>query len=243
MAKLDKDTLTGDTDRTRRRTTGELVPCGHLPAAVLLTAAKTSLATVQFEAARADHDEASVVTARRSLRRIMRVAHRIERLLGDLCDLGDAEIGKLRLERKKLDLSRVVNHVLDTLIAETRKLVRFDVREVLHVHGDAERLERVVGTLIDNAIGRAIDAEVLVRLDRRAELAVLTISDHGLGMTAEQVLHAFDPRAPATGMPLYVAKRIIEAHGGRLGVESVPAKGTVFTIELVALKAQTDPRT
>ncbi len=231
MAKLGKDTLEGSEERMRRRTTGELVPCGHLPAAVLLTLAKTSLASVQFEAARADHEEVCVATARRGLRRIMRLGQRVDRLLGDLCDLGDVEAGRLRLDRKRIELARAVHHVLDG-VTEYRNLVHFEVRERVSVFGDPERLERVIATLVDNALARVVDADVLIKVDRRGDFAVLVVSDHGIGLTADQVTHAFEPRAPATGMPLYVAKRVIEAHGGRLTVESVPAKITTFAVEL-----------
>lgn len=230
MAKTDHSKDTRPLPRMRFSTTGEHAPLDQ-PGPALLHLAKATIANIVFETARLDHDEVSVVAARRGSRRICRAAYRIERMLGDLGDLPDVEAGKLRLDRKRIDIARLVSHVLDGFADEQRRVIRFEVRDHAYVQADADRVERVVATTIDNALGRMVEAEVLVRLDRRGEWVVLTVAEHGPGLTADQRVHAFDPEPP-TGMPLYVGRRVIEAHGGRITVESVPSKGVSYSIEL-----------
>jgi signal transduction histidine kinase len=236
MAKSDQRDGWRDTDPRGRVITGEHATQSPQPAvSVLLGLLKSAVTAIVFEAARSDHEDVSGVAARRGIRKITSTAHRMDRLVADLTDLFDVESGKLKLERRRIDFARMVFHVTNALPPDKRKLMRFEVREHVIISADADRLERVVATLIDNALNRVVDAEVAVRIDRRADHAVLTIADHGPGLTGDQLKCAFGPRSPDSGMPLYVARKLVELHGGKMSVDSVPSRGAAFAVELPAL--------
>jgi two-component system, OmpR family, sensor histidine kinase MtrB len=87
---------------------------------------------------------------------------------------------------------------------------------------------------------------VEVTVLQQGEEALLTVSDQGIGISAEEQRHLFAPfrrssgareRAPGAGLGLSVARRIVEAHGGRIEVDSQPGKGSVFRIHLPLARA------
>jgi signal transduction histidine kinase len=83
---------------------------------------------------------------------------------------------------------------------------------------------------------------VIVRAHRERGMVVLDVEDHGVGMTPEEAAHVFEPfyRAPGRpeagfGLGLATVKRIVDAHGGTVGVISTPGLGTTFTVRLPAI--------
>jgi signal transduction histidine kinase len=110
------------------------------------------------------------------------------------------------------------------------------------VRCDAARLEQVINNLVSNAIKYSPGGgDVLVTVQIQQAQAVVLVSDHGLGIDPDEQKRIFEPFARAhpgrisiggAGLGLFVAKRIVEAHGGHIGVESVPGKGTRFAVAL-----------
>jgi two-component system cell cycle sensor histidine kinase PleC len=111
------------------------------------------------------------------------------------------------------------------------------------IEGDESRLEQVLLNLLSNAVkyspaGGPID----VRVERSGRRAVLTVSDKGIGMTADELDLVFSPFTrgrsarergiEGTGLGLHITKRIVEAHGGRITVASVPGHGTTVAVDL-----------
>jgi signal transduction histidine kinase len=107
---------------------------------------------------------------------------------------------------------------------------------------DPMRIEQVLGNLIGNAIKYSPSGgAVRIGIAQREEVVVITVADDGVGMSADDVAHAFEPfhRAaaskgviPGVGLGLYVARKIVEAHGGRIAVDSVLGAGSTFTVFL-----------
>jgi signal transduction histidine kinase len=119
--------------------------------------------------------------------------------------------------------------------------VQLDISEPLPaVRGDAERLRQVISNLVDNAIKYSPHGEpVEVRAWGEDGTLLVTVSDSGPGIPVEQQKLIFEKfgRAesgakPGTGLGLFIARSIAEAHGGTLGVESQPGSGTTFRLEL-----------
>jgi signal transduction histidine kinase len=102
---------------------------------------------------------------------------------------------------------------------------------------DAAQMHQVVLNLVLNGI-QAIDGSgrVDVRLRRERRAAVMTIEDTGRGIKAEELPRIFKPffttRKGGTGLGLSLAKGIVEAHGGRIGVSSTVGRGTRFEVQL-----------
>ena len=110
------------------------------------------------------------------------------------------------------------------------------------VRGDAERLRQVLSNLIDNAV-KYSPAGGEVRVSTRAEngRVQVAVSDRGPGIPSEQQRLIFekfgraklgDKTKPGTGLGLFIARSIAEAHGGAVDVDSVPDRGATFTLTL-----------
>jgi signal transduction histidine kinase len=169
---------------------------------------------------------------------------RLATLVGDVLDTSRIEAGTFSFSFEAVDLGALVEEsVANASLSQDEVAVRADVEKSLPmVRGDRERLRQVLANLIDNAVkySRAGDAvEVFARADdSRVEV---TVRDSGPGIAAEQQKLIFEKfgRArvtgsvkPGTGLGLFIARSIAEAHGGSLGVRSTPGRGSAFTLAL-----------
>ena len=111
------------------------------------------------------------------------------------------------------------------------------------VGGDPEELRRLVANLVSNAVKYSLDGgTVEVGLERRADEVVLTVADHGLGISEEDQERLFieffrstNPEAlrrPGTGLGLAIVARIVARHEGRIDVDSALGRGTTVTVTL-----------
>ena len=105
---------------------------------------------------------------------------------------------------------------------------------------DPNRIHQVIANLVSNALKFGAGKPIELTVSRTAEGARLTVRDHGVGIAPEEigrVFHRFEPSAatarhPSFGMGLYLARRIVEAHGGTIRAESEPNAGATLTVEL-----------
>jgi two-component system phosphate regulon sensor histidine kinase PhoR len=164
------------------------------------------------------------------------------RLINDFLDFARLEGAGLKLEREQADLAALVRMTLDDLrpLADARQIQISFVppAERSEVRGDRHRLLQVVSNLLSNAIkftpsGGAIEVEVRPR----AECIEVGVRDSGPGIPAAALPTLFDRftrvdpspiRSAGTGLGLMIAKQIVEAHGGRIWVDSVEGAGSVF---------------
>ncbi len=180
-------------------------------------------------------------------------AERMHRLISDLLLLSQADSG-LSINRAPVEL--------DTLLLEAYRLARRRADGKLDIHlshedravvtGDADRLRQVLDNLINNAIrytpaGGRID----LSLHCTGDEAVITVADTGQGIAPDDLKHIFDRfyradkartrAAGGTGLGLSIVKWIVDAHNGRIEVESTVGQGSVFRIRLpVAESCQGD---
>ena len=171
-----------------------------------------------------------------------RQTERLGRLVGNLLDVARIGAGKLEMERDPVDLGVLVAGVIERLEEEIRRqgcAVTVEVGKVPG-HWDAMRLEQVVSNLVGNAIKYGAGQPVEVSLTRQAGVARLSIRDHGIGIPPEAMSRLFGrfERAVSArefgglGLGLYIARQIVEAHGGTIVVNSALGKGATFTVEL-----------
>ncbi|RKH40880.1 sensor histidine kinase [Corallococcus llansteffanensis] len=212
---------------------------------------RNPLSALKLSTSLASSGRAEVTPERmqRTLGLVRRQVERLDRMVGDLLDATRIEAGKLELQpevRDTRELARSVvelyqssdsGHTLELVVPDTAVLVR----------ADPARLEQVLTNLVSNALKYSpagSRVEVAVRGD--GDHAVMAVSDQGIGMSPEELQGLFVPfqragnakqRAPGVGLGLSVSRRIIEAHGGRIEVESRPGQGSVFRVHLTRVSA------
>ena len=165
---------------------------------------------------------------------------RATRLIQDLLDVTRLEAGTLVLERRPQAARELVVEVTDALgqvVSESALELQADVEPDLPpVVGDSERLFRVFSNLVENA-AKFTPPGGRIRIGaRRDEKSVLfSVADTGAGIAAEDVPHLFDrywqgrpTNRRGAGLGLTIAKGIIDAHGGRIWVETTPGRGSMF---------------
>jgi signal transduction histidine kinase len=191
--------------------------------------------------------EAGVEHARRVGERIATMADRLGKMLGDLVDVSRLEAGRLELERRPLDLAGLVHAVLERSAGGLGgRSVRMEVGGALPtVLADAARLEQVLLNLLSNAAKYGVEgAPIEVALRPRDGGVEVAVTNAGAGIDADVVPQLFRrfsraPRAksgkvPGLGLGLYISRQLVEAHGGRICVDSPPAGPTTFRFTLPA---------
>jgi signal transduction histidine kinase len=169
--------------------------------------------------------------------------NRLAVLIGDVLDTSRIEAGTFSFSFRDVDLAEVVREIVATAeLGQDEVSVTADVNAPLpRVRGDRERLRQVVQNLVDNAVKYSpAGAQVRVRASTEDGHVVVSVEDAGPGIPADDQQLIFEKfgRAtveggkPGTGLGLFIARSIAEAHGGSLEVDSAPARGSVFTLEL-----------
>lgn len=169
---------------------------------------------------------------------------RVLTILNTLLDVAEAESGLMRLRLEPTDLCRLINEVVELYeyVAEEKKIeIVKDCPSSLIVQADANRLRQVFANLLDNALKYTPQSgRVLIRGMSGSGKARLEFHDNGIGIAAEEQPRIWERlyRADKSrsqrglGLGLSLVKAIVEAHGGRVGVQSATDKGSIFWAEL-----------
>jgi len=172
--------------------------------------------------------------------------NRLAALIGDVLDTSRIEAGTFSYSFTDVDLRHLVRDAVSSAsIGQDEVRVRADVPDALpHVRGDRERLRQVITNLIDNAVKYSpAGEEVAVTATRENGIVRISVRDRGPGIPFDQQRRIFEKfgRAdvtgaskPGTGLGLFIARSIAEAHGGTLEVHSRPEQGATFTLTLPA---------
>jgi signal transduction histidine kinase len=203
---------------------------------------RNPLATIAMSAeqlARTDDPE----RAARNTARIRRNTERMARLIDDLVDVGRVDAGRLPIESGRVDVTSLVSEIVasfEALAAERSVRVETHGLPPADVHCDRRRILQVLANLIGNAVKFSPDGGVIAISGVVGEgLYEIVVADQGSGLTPEHAQRVFDRywRAPeakhqGSGLGLYIAKAIVEAHGGRIWVDSTPGHGATFHFTL-----------
>lgn len=173
---------------------------------------------------------------------IEEAARRLRRLLDDLRDASRIGAGRFEVHPARVDLMSIVTRVAQDIQATTGRSCL--IREApLSIEGlwDGERISQLLTNIIANAFKYAPpDTEVVVDVRQAGDEVVIGVTDQGAGLTREQIALLFQPftrlhqeqEVPGMGLGLYICKGIVEAHGGRIWVDSEPGKGSTFCVAL-----------
>ena len=173
-------------------------------------------------------------------------------IINDILDFSKIEAGKLELEMMDFDLAEAIEEVA-ALAAEPARakgleLVAYASPGIPGVRGDVGRLRQVLLNLVSNAVKFTSDGEVVIRTgvgpsSNRGEVMVrLEVTDTGIGIAPEATEHLFEPFSQAdasttrryggTGLGLAICRRLTEAMGGTIGVQSELGHGSTFWLDL-----------
>lgn len=178
--------------------------------------------------------------------RIERGSRRMAVLLEDLVDMTKLQEGRFVVEARPETVGHVVGDAIELLepLAERKSIqLTLDLSNPEQIiHADADRIHRVLANLVGNAIKfTPVGGEVHLAAEPRNGHVRFSVIDTGEGLSAEHQLRVFDrawqasQRPEGSGLGLYIAKGIVEAHGGHIWVESEPGKGARFYFTLPSL--------
>jgi len=165
----------------------------------------------------------------------------MRRLVADLLMLAREE--SQSIERARVDFSAVCERALARVKQEDSHELREEIEPGIVVLGDGERLDQMVGNLLDNAVQYTPrEGRVVFGLQRSNGRVQLEVRDTGQGIKADEIAHVFErfyrgesaraSRPAGTGLGLAIVKYVAEAHGGTVSVVSEPTNGTTFVVEL-----------
>lgn len=171
---------------------------------------------------------------------------RMTKLVNELLDLARIQAGHLELQRETISIRRYMERIqrkFSNLAREREislQLSMESTQELFYV--DPDRMEQVLTNLIDNAMRHTPKGGIVTLRVKGREPLILQVSDTGSGIPQEDIPFVFERFYKAdkartrgragTGLGLAIARNIVEAHGGRISVQSKQGEGTTFTISL-----------
>ncbi len=179
-----------------------------------------------------------------SVEAIVTSARRMNVMIQDLVDSARLESGQLNLNRVHLDMRSFVADFKDELtgVLDAQRIVVEAPDELPLVLADPDRLERILVNLISNALKYSdSDTEVTVSLTLQEGAVATSVSDRGMGIPAVDLPLLFQrfhrtlrarERREGLGLGLYITRMLVEAHGGKIWVESEVGKGSTFVFTL-----------
>jgi signal transduction histidine kinase len=185
------------------------------------------------------------------LRRVNAAGTHLLSLINEVLDLSKIEAGKLELNPEPVNLARLIDEVVGTaggLAEKNKNRLIVEAHENLGaLTADSMRLKQILLNLLSNACKFTKEGEVALRARKVADgrnWVELAVADTGIGLTAEQQAKLFQDftqadsltarRYGGTGLGLAISRKLARMMGGDVTVESVPGKGSVFTLRLPA---------
>lgn len=185
----------------------------------------------------------------RTVGRIRRAAERMQRLIEDLLDFASIEAGNLAIKREAQDPGSMIHEALASFEGVAKQMrLRLTARvepQLPDLYGDRDRILQVLSNLVSNATKvTAEGGNVALRVEARGHDVLFAVSDDGPGISEENQKHLFerywrsaDATYKGTGLGLAIARGIVDAHGGRIWVESELGHGATFLFTIPATGA------
>jgi len=207
---------------------------------------RTPLAVIEAESTLALQKERSPSDYQQSLEIVSREARQMSSLIDQLLTLARVDAGKEQWNFAEVDLGKLITNLstdVEVLCQEKGLSFQLGQTQDLVVKGDEARLRELFMNLLDNAIVyTSAPGTVSLSLRREGQMAVVAITDTGIGIPAEDIPFIFErfyrgdksrSRAEGgSGLGLAICRHIAEAHGGKIEVESQVGAGSTFSVWL-----------
>ncbi|WP_245767859.1 ATP-binding protein [Stigmatella erecta] len=172
-----------------------------------------------------------------------RQVQRLHSLVETLLEVSQLSLGRMRLQLEEVDLAEVVGATVAQLrdaLDRAGSTLTLEVERPLVGRYDRARFETVVRNLLDNALKYGQGKPLRVRAWQEAGFSRLTVADQGMGIPPEdqaRVFERFERAVPGShygglGLGLWIARQVVEAHGGHIQVDSAPGQGTTFSVQV-----------
>lgn len=192
---------------------------------------------------------------RRYVNHIRQGARHLLELINDVLDLSKIEAGRLELRHEEFYAAEALAEILSVIrpLAEAKRInVGNDVRPELLVYADRTRFKQILYNLLSNAVKfTPEDGHVRVESSWQQGAVAISVNDTGIGISPSEhaaIFTEFHQAGPTpkgvkegTGLGLAITRRLVELHGGHIGVASEPGKGSSFTFTLPAGCAALEP--
>ncbi len=184
---------------------------------------------------------------KKTMRSLNEEAASLSRLVADLQELSLADAGELKMTFQPENIKDLVQETIDAsqskIKAKGLKLITDLPDGLPAVNIDAHRIKQVLYNLLDNAIAHTgKGGKVTVKVLEKDKMVTVSVADTGEGVPSEDLPMIFERfyrvdksrtrHTGGSGLGLTIAKRLVEAHGGKISVESRPGKGSIFTFTL-----------
>jgi signal transduction histidine kinase len=188
--------------------------------------------------------------ALQSLEIVHAEARRILKLAEDLLDESCLRAGRFTIHPQHVDLPALVSGVAERYAQTSRKKIDVCIMSPFpkRISGDPHRLTQVIDNLVSNAVKYCNDDDpIRIAVEVQGEVVRILISNGGMTIPSDKLDSLFEaysrlpehsngngshPPKKGTGLGLFIAKQIVELHGGRIIVRSEDGEGTTFTVEL-----------
>jgi signal transduction histidine kinase len=166
---------------------------------------------------------------------------RLNRLVDDMLDISRMRTGQLSINPDIIDLGSLILNVVDDMRGRftVNNFPVISLVDKIHGSWDALRLEQVISNLLTNAIRYGDNKPISVTLTKANNHAIIRVEDLGIGISPENHDIIFDrferlntKEISGLGLGLFLTKQIVEAHFGKIKVESEFGKGSAFIVEL-----------
>lgn len=188
------------------------------------------------------------IKARNAVRTIMTSSQNLINIVGDFLDISRIEQGRMAYNKEIFEIGELVKEALDEIMPNIKKAgleiktkipENFSAKTTL----DKGKMKQIISNLIDNAIKYTPKGSINISLENQGQKTIIKIKDTGIGIEEKDIdklftkftrtKDAFKTNVLGTGLGLYIAKKMMEAQGGNIHVESDGlGKGSMFIIEI-----------